>query len=250
LNGLSDKNIIITGASSGIGRQIAIEASKQGANLILIARNREKLEETLSLLSNGRHFVFPFDVSDFPNMEPLVESIVSAAGVISGFVHSAGTEATIPLRNMKPEIYENIFRVNVIAAFELARLIAKKKNVDSRGGSFVFLSSVMGKLGKEGKVAYCSSKSALSGGVKAMALELSSRKIRCNAVLPGIVKTEMAERMFETLPEASVTEIVRQHPLGLGSPEDVAHLTVFLLSDKSKWITGSEIVIDGGYSAQ
>jgi NAD(P)-dependent dehydrogenase (short-subunit alcohol dehydrogenase family) len=250
LNSLSDKNIIITGASSGIGRQIAIEASKQGANLILIARNREKLEDTLSLLSNGRHFVFPFDVSDFPNMETLVESIVSTAGIISGFVHSAGTEATIPLRNMKPEIYENIFRVNVIAAFELARLIAKKKNVDPRGGSFVFLSSVMGKLGKEGKVAYCSSKSALSGGVKAMALELSGRKIRCNAVLPGIVKTEMAERMFETLPEASVAEIVRQHPLGLGSPEDVAHLTVFLLSDESKWITGSEIVIDGGYSAQ
>jgi NAD(P)-dependent dehydrogenase (short-subunit alcohol dehydrogenase family) len=107
----------------------------------------------------------------------------------------------------------------------------------------------MGILGKEGKVAYCASKSALISGVKAMALELSSKKIRCNTVLPGMIMTEMAEEMFRTLPQSSVDNIISSHPLGLGKPEDVANLAVFLLSDKSSWITGSDFVIDGGYSA-
>lgn len=248
---LSNKIIVITGASSGIGRQVAIEASRNGAGVILIGRNRERLEETLRLLENtGNHFVCPFDVHELSGIETLIDEIVTRAGAIWGFVHSAGTEATIPFRNMKPEFYTEMFTVNVIAGFEFARIISKKKNMNPAGGSFIFLSSVMGIVGKEGKVGYCASKAALLSGVKAMALELSSKKIRCNTILPGIVETEMTKRMFETLPESSVAKIISEHPLGLGTPDDIAQLAVFLLSDLSRWITGSEIVIDGGYSAR
>lgn len=247
---LDNKNIVITGASSGIGRQIAVEASRSGANVILIARNKERLEETMQLLDKGSHSVCPFDVKDFTAIDRLIGEIVLKAGCISGFVHSAGLELTVPLRNMKPETYEELFKVNVIAAFEFARIISKKKNMDPDGGSFVFIGSVMSNLGKEGKVGYCASKAALTSSVKAMALELSSKLIRCNVILPGIVKTDLVRKMFEALPETSVAEIINQHPLGLGTPEDVAALAVFLLSEKARWITGSEMVIDGGYSAQ
>jgi NAD(P)-dependent dehydrogenase (short-subunit alcohol dehydrogenase family) len=165
-------------------------------------------------------------------------------------VHSAGIESTIPLRNMKPEYYDALMKVNVVSALEFARIISKKKYINPGGASFVFISSIMGRVGKEGKVGYCASKAALTSSIKAMALELSNKKIRCNTILPGMVQTEMLKKMFESLPESSVAEIIRQHPMGIGSPEDIAHLAIFLLSDQAGWITGSEIVIDGGYSAQ
>ncbi|HEX2394154.1 MAG TPA: SDR family oxidoreductase [Bacteroidales bacterium] len=250
MNSLHNKIIVITGASSGIGRQIAIEASLHEAGTILIARNKTRLEETHQMLTGGNHWVCPFDVTDFARIEQFVEEIYNKAGVISGFVHCAGLESTIPFRNMNPEIYNNLFNTNVIAGLEFARIISKKKFINPQGGSFIFLGSVMSRFGKEGKVGYCASKGALTSSIKAMALELSSRKIRCNVILPGIVKTEMVDSMFESLPESSVNQIASQHPLGLGIPEDIASLAVFLLSDNSRWITGSEIVIDGGYSAQ
>ncbi|MBN2610995.1 MAG: SDR family oxidoreductase [Bacteroidales bacterium] len=246
---LSNKNIVITGASSGIGREIAIEASHLGASVILIARKKEGLQATYERLKAGDHIVFSSDITNYMELEPLITKAVQKTGKISGFVHAAGIEMTMPFRNMKPDYYEKIFGINVIAGLELARIISKKNYLDESGGSFVFISSVMGKFGKEGKVAYCASKAALTSSIKAMALELSQKKIRCNAILPGVVKTSMVENMFASLPDSSVEEIIKQHPLGLGLPEDIAHIAVFLLSDKAKWITGSEIVIDGGYSA-
>jgi NAD(P)-dependent dehydrogenase (short-subunit alcohol dehydrogenase family) len=247
---LSHKTILVTGASSGIGRQIAVEAAHKGANVILVSRSIEKLEETKGMMPLGNHLVYPFDLDKPENIEALIDEIYQKSGPIWGLVHSAGTELTMPLRNMNATRYESLFRVNVIAAFELARIISKKKYINPTGASFVFISSVMGKLGKEGKTAYCATKGAIISSVKAMALELASRNIRCNAILPGIVQTEMVQQMFETLPESSVNDIIKQHPLGLGTPQDVANLAVFLLSDKARWITGAEITIDGGYSAQ
>ncbi|MFO7657445.1 MAG: SDR family oxidoreductase [Bacteroidales bacterium] len=246
---LSNKNIVITGASSGIGRQIAVEASKCGANIILIARNNDRLEETLRKLDIGNHQAFSLDITNYSKLDAVISESVQRIGKISCFVHAAGIELTMPFRNMKPEYYDQLFSVNVIAGLELARIISKKSFINETGGSFVFIGSVMGKFGKEGKIAYCASKAALTSSIKAMALELSSKKIRCNAILPGVVKTSLVENMFASLPDSSVEEIIKQHPLGLGLPEDIAHIAVFLLSDKAQWITGSEIIIDGGYSA-
>ena len=157
---------------------------------------------------------------------------------------------TLPLRSMQPSYYEKMFSVNVIAGFELAKIISKKKYFDENGASFVFISSVLGILGRPGVIGYCSSKGALISGIKAISLELSSKKIRVNCILPGVVETEMSSKMFQGLSEESKKEIINMHPLGLGKPEDIANACAFLLSDAARWITGTNFIVDGGYSAK
>ena len=247
---LKNKNIIITGASSGIGRQCAITFSQLGANIILIARNKERLKNTLSGIEKGNHLIVSQDITKYDKLEQIIKYSVEKVGRISSFVHSAGIEMTLPLRSMNPSYYENIFAINVISGFEFARIISKKKYLDEKGASFVFISSVMGILGQSGKIGYCSSKGALISGSKAMALELVKKNIRVNCILPGVVETEMSNKMFENLPEESKKSIVNMHSLGLGKPEDIASACAFLLSDAAKWITGINLIVDGGYSAR
>lgn len=246
---LDGKTILITGASSGIGRQCAIDASKIGASIILVARNKDRLQETYNALAKGNHLMISQSITEYDKLEDMVSSAVSSAGKISGFIHSAGVEETIPLRDMTIKKYEEMFSVNVFSGLELAKVISKKKNLNSDGSSFIFLSSVMGVLGQSGKIAYCGSKSALISASKAMALELSSKKIRVNCVLPGVVMTEMTEKLFVKMSQEIKESVIKMHPLGLGEPSDVSNLCLFLLSDLSKWITGSCITIDGGYTA-
>lgn len=241
---------MVTGASSGIGRQCAITFSQLGANVILIARNKERLKETYNKLEKGNHLIISQDITEYDKLEEVVNTAVDKVGRISGFVHSAGIEMTLPLRNMKPSYYGEIFSVNVIAGFELAKIISKKKYLNKDGTSFVFISSVMGILGQSGKIAYCSSKGALISGVMAMALELAKKNIRANCILPGVVETEMSNKMLENLPEESKKSMLGMHPLGLGKPEDIANACAFLLSDASRWITGTNLIVDGGYSAR
>jgi len=247
---LKNKNIIVTGASSGIGKQCAITFSQLGANVILIARNKERLKDTYNKLEKGNHLIISQDIIKYEKLEEVVNTAVNKLGRISGFVHSAGIEMTLPLRNIQPSYYEEIFSVNVIAGFELAKIISKKKYLDGDGASFIFISSVMGILGQPGKVAYCSSKGALISGARAMALELEKKNIRVNCILPGVVETEMSNKMFENLPEESKKSIIDMHPLGLGKSEDIANACTFLLSDASRWITGTNLIVDGGYSAR
>lgn len=247
---LKNQTIVITGASSGIGKACAQKASDFGANVILIARDENRLNRVKNSLSKGNHLIYSVDVTDAERLEQVIDNAVSLIGKISGFVHCAGIEYTKPLVSMKPENYQEVFEVNVISGFYLAKILSKKKNFKEEGGSMVFMSSVMGILGQKGKIAYCSSKAAVIGGAKSLALELASKNIRVNSVSPAMVKTELAEKMFETLPKESVDEIVKKHPLGIGQPDDVANLCIFLLSDLSKWITGTNIIIDGGYSAE
>ena len=247
---LKNKNIIITGASSGIGRQCAIIFSQLGANVILIARNKERLKDTFNKLEKGNHLIIPQEITEYIELEEVIDNTIHKVGKISGFVHSAGIEMTLPLRNMQSSYYEEIFSVNVIAGFELARIISKKKYINKDGASFVFISSVMGILGQAGKVGYCSSKGALISGARAMAMELEKKNIRVNCILSGVVETEMTNKMVENLPEESKKSIIDMHPLGLGKPEDIANACTFLLSDASRWITGTNLIVDGGYSAR
>jgi len=247
---LKNKNIIITGASSGIGRQCAITFSKLGANVILIARNKERLKETFNKLEKGNHLIIPQDITEYIELEEVIDKTVHKVGKISGFVHSAGREMTLPLRSMQPSYYEKMFSINVIAGFELAKIISKKKYINKSEASFIFISSIMGILGQPGKVAYCSSKGALISGAKVIALELAKKNIRVNCILPGVVETEMSNKMFENLPEESKKSILGMHPLGLGKPKDIGNTCAFLLSDASRWITGTNLIVDGGYSAR
>lgn len=246
---LENKNIIITGASSGIGKQCAIECSKAEANIILIARNEERLEQTKKQLSDKNHLYYSFDVTEFDKIKDIISNLVEKVGKIDGFIHSAGIELTKPFSLTKPEDYEKLFKINVISGFEFARVISSKKNMNENGGSFVFISSIMGLNGVAGKIAYCTSKGAMISGIKSMALELAPKKIRVNCVLPAVVETELSKAFIEKLPKESIEEMIKMHPLGLGKSEDVANACVYLLSDEAKWMTGSNLVIDGGYSA-
>ena len=247
---LSNKNIIVTGTSSGIGRQCAITFSQLGANVILFARNEKRIKETFNKLEKGNHLIIPQDITEYDKLEQIIKYSVEKVGRISGFVHSAGIEMTLPLRSMKSFYYEKIFSINVIAGFELAKIISKKKYINKDCASYVFISSVMGILGQAGKVGYCSSKGALLSGAKAMALELVKKNIRVNCILPGVVETEMTNKMFENLSEDSKKAIIEMHPLGLGKPNDIAYACAYLLSDVARWVTGTNLVIDGGYSAR
>ena len=247
---LENKNIVITGASSGIGRQCAIECSRVGASIILIARNEERLEQTKNQLSDKNHLSYSFDVTEFEKIKDIINDAVEKVGKIDGFIHSAGIELTKPFSMTKPEDYERLFKTNVISGFEIARVISSKKYMNDNGGSFVFLSSVMGMNGVAGKIAYCTSKGAMVSGVKSMALELASKKIRVNCVSPAVVETELSKAFIEKLPKEAVDGMMKMHPLGLGKPVDVANACIYLLSDEAKWITGSNLIIDGGYSAK
>ncbi len=245
---LENKNILVTGGSSGIGRQCAITMSNLGANIILLARNEEKLEETFSRLESGKHLKYSQDITEYDCIEAIIKDSVERIGKISGFVHSAGLDMVLPLKNMKPSHYEKLFNVNVIAGFEFAKIISKKKYIHPGGGSFVLMASILALLGQPGRIGYASSKGALISGAKAIAQELIPQKIRVNCILPAMVETEMSREFFEIIGEESKKSVLEAHPLGLGSPDDVANACVFLLSEASKWMTGGNLILDGGYS--
>lgn len=239
-------NILITGVTSGIGFDLASRLLKYSDYIIWgIGRNEDKISN-LKEYSNFRFLKF-----DLNNIELYEDFFAECFDKIkfNGFVHCAGIEETIPLLLQKPDATNTIFKINLFSAVELLRIISKKKySVD--GASFIFISSVMGKLGQPGKVGYCSTKAAILGMVRAAALELSKRKIRVNAISPGIVDTPLTQKLFSKLDEESIQKIINMHPLGIGAPNKISPLIEFLLNNDSSWITGQNIVVDGGYSIQ
>ena len=248
---LEGKNVLITGASSGIGRQCAISCSRMGARVVLIGRREEKLIETIGMLASEGNLYYSFDVRNYQEIESVIADAVSRIGSIHGFIHSAGIEFVFPLSVIKPVHYQELFATNVISGFEFAKILSKKKYSKPEGNSFVFISSVMGISGNPSLIAYSASKGALISGVKSMALELAPKNIRVNAISPGFIKdTEMTSQLFKVLGEESKITIINAHPLGTGTTSDVANACIYLLSDASKWITGTNLIIDGGYSAK
>ena len=166
---LDNRNILITGASSGIGRQCAISCSKMGANIILVSRDEDRLKGTYDNLEGDNHFYFPQDIIEYDKIELIINETVSHLGKIHGFIHSAGIEMTLPFIMLNPSKFEEVYSINVISAFNIARIISKKKNIGDNA-SFVFISSIMAQLGQPAKIGYCSSKGALIAGAKAMAI--------------------------------------------------------------------------------
>ncbi|MDR6159107.1 MULTISPECIES: SDR family NAD(P)-dependent oxidoreductase [Chryseobacterium] len=247
---LKSKVILITGASSGIGRSCSVECSKRGADLILAGRNRDELMKTLSLLESGsKAEIIAEDITQPENIESAIADKVMILGKISGFIHCAGIEKTLPLKKHNAALYHDIFAINVIAGFEIAKILSLKKYKEETS-SFVFISSVAGMVGEPGKAAYSASKGAVISGARSLAMELCRSNVRVNSISPAMVNTPILERMFEEIGEEASSEIIRKHPLGIGNPEDVANACIFLLSDASRWVTGTNLVIDGGYSAQ
>lgn len=252
---LLDRNIVITGASSGIGKVCAVEFAKKGANLLLLGRNEERLAETLSEIKsisveNQQHLMYAIDfISELDKLSNALNLFSETCGKVSGFVHAAGIEKTLPIRAMKVSDYEDIFKVNAISGFELAKVISKKKYI-AENASFVFISSITSVIGRVGIVGYAASKGAVVAGMKSMSLELASKNIRVNAISPGTILTPLMIKYLDSLPDEERIKRKEGFPLGLGQPEDVANTAMFLMSNASKWITGQNIVVDGGYTTR
>lgn len=240
---LHGKIILVTGASSGIGRQTAIECSRMGASVVLSARNEERLTETRSLMEGDSHLILKADLLDSIQMENLITSLP----VVDGVVLCSGKGLTLPMQFATREKFDDIFNSNFFAPFELLRLIYKKKKIQKHG-SVVVLSSLGGTeifSGTNG--VYGVSKAALSSAMMFCAKEFASRKIRVNCLCPGMVDTPLIHR--GTVTEEQLKENEKLYPLGrYGKPEDIAYASVYLLSDASSWITGQQIVLDGGIS--
>ena len=243
---LTGKTIIITGASSGIGRETTILLSKLGAKLTLIARNKERLRDTMNRLDGESHIDIVFDLTSFSEYSNLFSRIFKNCSNISGFVHCAGFSKTIPLRNMKLNDLDEMMKVNYYSFMLLAKEFVKKKNVDPDGASIVAISSIAGDFSVKGKSIYSATKSSLNISVKALAQEYAQWNIRFNTVAPGWVRTELTDKAAQALTSGRVEKVIESHPLGPGDPIDVAKAVAFLLSDAARWITGTTLTIDGG----
>lgn len=248
---LQNKTILITGASSGIGRQCAISCEQKGAALILLGRDQERLIETMSLLNNkARHVTCSMDLCEYDTVETRMEEIIQKTGKINGLIHSAGISTTLPFKMMNPEKLEYFFQTNVFAAMNLTRFALKRTCISDEDGSVVFISSVMGLVGETGKSLYSMTKGALIAAVRSLSLEYGPRRIRFNCISPGVVETPMSKKSVYSQDEDTLSRIKSLHPLGIGQPDDIANACIYLLSDASKWVTGTNLIVDGGYTAR
>lgn len=242
---LEGKTILVTGASSGIGRGIAIECSKMGAKVVLNARNEERLKETLSMMEGDNHQMI---IADIANQEE-IERLVAELPLLDGCVLCAGIPQVCPVKHFKRSDIEDIFSVNTFAPIMITSSLVKKRKIH-KGSSVVLVESISGVfVGTKGDVSYNASKAALNGFLKGAALELAGQGIRINAVNPGLVPTNILNLTNEMFAETHHTDImVESYPLKrYGTPEDIAYGCVYLLSDASSWVTGTNLVIDGGY---
>lgn len=247
--GLADKKLLVTGASSGIGRATAIEASHHGAKVALLGRRAEALQATHDALTGAGHLIDNFDLTDLDGIPDHVADIADELGGLDGIVHAAGVHSAHPLRIVDAALVDQVLRANVSTAFMLAKGF-RTKSVNKQSPSLVFVSSVVATVGQPGVSVYSASKGALTALTRSLAIELAREGIRVNAVEPGIVMTEMTETIRAKVGQSGFAAIEAAHPLGFGQPIDVARAILFLVSDASSWITGTSLVVDGGYTAQ
>lgn len=238
---LEGRKILVTGASSGIGRSVAVLASRMGASLVLCARDQQRLEETKKMLyDQEKHICLPFDVKIFDAYEDVFGQAVSDGTKLDGLVHCAGIAPVIPLRAMKLSAITETMETNFTSFMYLMAMFAKRKY--SNGGSVVAISAANVHYPQKCMSVYAASKAALEAAVKTLALELAAQNIRINCVIPGATNTSM----MGDLNEDSKKAIEARQLLGVAEPEDVANMITFLLSDASSMVTGRSMFVDGG----
>ena len=240
---LQSKIILITGAASGIGRETAIVASKQGAKVILLDLYEEGLKETISLLDGSEHLYYAIDLTNIDSIASLIKEIVLKEGVLDGLVHCAGISSRKPLNVLTKDGFSKVMDINFYSFVELVRQVCKKKHF-AEGGSVVVMSSISSIKGYKAKTEYCVSKAAVDSFVRCMALELADRKIRINSIMAAEVLTPLALRARKINQAVGASDF--NSPLGPSEPYEVANTIAFLLSDATKTITGTSLLIDGG----
>lgn len=241
---LREKTILVTGASSGIGRAIAIECSRMGATVIITARSKERLEKTMMQMEGDVHKYICADLSDDDAIMELVKSLDFS---LDGVVHCAGYTIPKPFQYLSRDNIDGVMKVNFLAPVLLTQLLLKNKKL-KRNCSMVFISSISGTLVSSiGGSIYSASKGAVNGISKALALELSAKQMRVNTITPGMIETEIYSEGI--ISDEQLAQDAGRYPLKrYGKPEEVAYATIYLLSDASKWVTGSNLLIDGGYT--
>lgn len=237
---LEGKTILITGASSGIGRRTAIECSKMGATLIITGRNQERLNDTLASLEGEGHLTFAGDLTDDTAMEALMEQLPPLNGVF----FCAGVTDTTPAKFIDEDKIERVFSINIKSPMLLTKWLVKKKKIQA-GASLVYMSSYGAEVVTPGLGIYAASKGAVNSFMRTIATELSARKVRANSIMAMMVQTELIDTLG-SLSKEDIEKDEAKYPLGYGKPEDIAFAVIYLLSDASKWVTGSIIKMDGG----
>ncbi len=237
---LSGKTILVTGASSGIGRAIAVECSRMGATVILTARNAERLEKTLSMLEGTGHAVVAADLTEENDRKHLIESLP----VLDGVVQNAGVFNTVLTKNIQQKDLDYVLPPNLYAPILLQKELVKHKLL-AKGSSVVFMSSIASLRPFIGNAIYTISKAGITGYAKVLALELAPKNIRVNCICPGIVRTDLTENSVFSTEEYKAEEM--KYPLKrYGKPEEIAYMAVYLLSDASAWDTGTTMEVSGG----
>lgn len=240
---LKDKTILVTGASSGIGRAIAIECSKMGASVIITARSEERLQETLREMEDEQNKLIVADLS----IDEDIENLANELPALDGIVHCAGFTIPKPFVFLSKDDVDAVMKVNFSTPVFLTQKLLKSKKINKKA-SIVFISSISGVyVSSVAGSLYSASKGAVNGIVKGMAIELAAKQIRVNSVNPGMIETNILSS--GVVSEEQLNEDKKKYPLKrYGKPEEVAYAVIYLLSEASSWTTGSNILIDGGYT--
>ena len=240
---LEGKTILVTGASSGIGKATAIECSKMGAICIITGRNEERLNDTFSQLVGEGHQMLLCDLNNLSDMDDMIDNLPS----LHGLVNNAGFNKVAPVQFIKETDLKDLLQTNTVSPIMLLQKLLKKKKL-LNSSSIVFTSSIAGiGINSPGNNMYSATKGAISAFVRNAAIDLAHKKIRVNAVCPAMVQTGIVDH--GTISEEQLKENMKKYPLGRwGNPEDIAYAMIYLLSDASSWVTGINLVLDGGVS--
>ncbi len=239
---LENKRVLVTGASSGIGRQVAISANQAGAHVVITGRDEERLQETASLMGNSNYSIIVCDLTN----DELISKQFASIDPVDGVVHCAGLVSPYPSSFLARKHIMETFNSNFIAPVVLNAFLQHKKKIN-KNSSLVFLSSISVDFPYEGGSMYSASKAAIEAYSRTLALELVKQKIRSNCIAPALIKTPMYENAEKNMINSSMSDLVTEkYLLGVGVPTDVSNLATYLLSDASRWVTGKKFTIDGG----
>lgn len=242
---LRSRNIVVTGASQGIGQGVAIMLSKLGAKLVLLARNEEGLKTTLSMLEGSGHSYYCLDIAALDTVDVIAKKIVLEVGKIDGLVYCAGVGTSRPIQLFKPSIVQDMLNINLCGFIECVRCFTKK-NRFNEGMRIVGISSIAAVQGDKTHTIYSASKAGMDGAVRCLAKELAEKSICINTVAPAFIKTAMYDGFIANNGQAAMDKILERQYLGLGYIEDVASAIAYLISPAARFITGICLPVDGG----